>query len=90
VQEILGKGCGVVRDFDQPLQHGVRVDLEHPGDGADAQAFRQCAYGPHQSLGHHTLAMQRRAVGLLEIAPTARAMQLAPRSTAGMPCTIRA
>jgi hypothetical protein len=28
--------------------------------------------------------MQRCAVGLLEIAPTARAMQLAPRSTAGM------
>src|SRR6266849_3673024 len=28
--------------------------------------------------------MQRRAMGLLEIATTARAMQLAPRSTAGM------
>src|SRR5207253_477424 len=35
-------------------------------------------------LGHHTLAMQRRAVGLLEIAPTARAMPLAPRATVGM------
>src|SRR5207249_1181936 len=39
---------------------------------------------PHQPLGHHTLAMQRRAVGLLEIAPTARAMPLAPRATVGM------
>src|SRR2546427_12877448 len=28
--------------------------------------------------------MQRRAVGLLEIATTARAIQLAPRATAGM------
>jgi hypothetical protein len=33
--------------------------------------------------------MQRGAVGLLEIAATAAAMQLAPRAAAGMPCTIR-
>jgi len=40
----LGKGGGVIRYVDQPLQHGVRVDLEHPGDGADAQALRQRAH----------------------------------------------
>src|SRR2546426_530709 len=43
------------------------------------------AHCPHQLLGRHALAMQRRAVGLLEIAPAARAIQLAPRATAGMP-----
>src|SRR5256886_7618369 len=75
----------MIRYLDQPGQYRVGIDFEHPGDGTNAQPFRQGARGPPQPLGHHTLAMQRRAVGLLEIAPTARAMQLAPRSTAGMP-----
>src|SRR5207245_7444034 len=67
-----------------PLQHRVGVDLKHPGHGTDAQALRQRAHRPHQLVGRHTRAMQRGAVGLLEIAATAGAMQLAPRATAGM------
>src|SRR5205807_7280062 len=67
-----------------PLQHGVRGNLEHPGDGADAQALRQRTHRPHPLLGHYAPAMPGCAVGLLARATTARAMQLAPRSTAGM------
>src|SRR3989442_6985053 len=51
-----------------PLQYRVRVHLEHPGDRADAQALRQRAHRPHQLLGRHALAMQGRAMVLLEVA----------------------
>src|SRR5437879_11482814 len=75
----------MVRHLDQPLQHGIGIDLKHPRHRADAQAFSQCAHRPYQLLGRHALTMQGRTVGLLEIAATAGAMQLAPWSTAGMP-----
>src|SRR5262249_4245791 len=61
------------------------IDLKHAGHGTEAQALGQRAHRPHQLVGCHTLAMQRGAVGLLAIAATATAMQLAPRATAGMP-----
>src|SRR4029453_10762713 len=51
----------------------------------DAQALRQCAHCPHQLLGRHALSMQRGAMGLLEVAATARAMQLSPGAAVGMP-----
>src|SRR5882724_4577439 len=70
--------------LDQPGQYRVGIDFEHAGDGTNAQPFRQGAHRPHQPLGHHTLAMQRRAVGLLEVAATAGAMQLAPGATVGV------
>src|SRR6266850_4699191 len=74
----------MVRHLNQPLHHRVRVHLEHPGDSTDAQALRQCAHRPHQLLGRHALPMQRGAMGLLEVAATAAAMQLPPGATAGM------
>jgi len=72
-------------DLDQPDQYGSGVDLKHPSHRADAQAFSQCAHRPHEPLGCDALPMQGRAVGLLEIATAVGAIQLAPRSTAGMP-----
>src|SRR5436309_7954256 len=75
----------MVRGLDQPGEHRIRVHFEHPGDRADAQALRQRAHRPHQKVDRHTLAMQRGAMGLLEIAITARAMQLPPGATTGMP-----
>src|SRR5712691_6349353 len=75
----------MLRNVNQPGQDGIRVHLEHPGDSADAQALSQRAHRPHQPLGRHALAMQWRAMGLLEVAATAGAMQLSPWSTAGMP-----
>src|SRR5216684_6983356 len=74
----------MLRNVNQPGQDGIRVHLEYPGDGADAQPFGQGAHGPHQHVEHDTLAMQWRAVGFLEIATTAGAMQLAPGATVGV------
>ena len=39
VQEILREGRGMVRHFDQPVQHRIGVHLKHPGYSADAQAL---------------------------------------------------
>jgi hypothetical protein len=36
VQEVLGEGLEMVGGGDQPLQHGIGVDLKHPGHGTDA------------------------------------------------------
>ena len=36
VQDILGEGLEMVRHLDQPVQHRVRVDLDHPGNSPDA------------------------------------------------------
>jgi hypothetical protein len=51
VQDILGKGLEMLRGLHQPLQHRVRVDLEHPRHGTDAQACRERAYRPYQQVG---------------------------------------
>src|SRR5712691_6961353 len=75
----------MLRNVNQPGQDGIRVHLEYPGDGADAQPFGQGAHGPHQHVERDTLAMQRRAVGFLARATTAGAMPLAPGATVGMP-----
>jgi hypothetical protein len=58
MEEIAGQGRRVVGGFDQPLQHRVRVNGEHAGHGADAQAFRQRTHGPHHPLGRDAFAMQ--------------------------------
>ena len=65
VQEIPGKGRGLVRHLDQPWQHGSGIDLKHAGHGTDAQTLRQRAHRPHQLLGRDARAMQRGAVGIL-------------------------
>ena len=51
VQDMSGKGLELLRGFDQPLQHGIRVDLEHPRRAPDAQAFGQAGDHPHDQLG---------------------------------------
>ena len=74
----------MVRGLDQPRQHGVGIDLEHPRHGTDAQPFRQRAHRPHQEVGGDALAIQRRAVGLQEIALAGRAVPLPPGAAVGM------
>src|SRR5437867_963060 len=74
----------MLRNVNQPGQDGTRAHLKHPSHRADAQPFGQGAHGPHQHVERDTLAMQRRAVGFLEIATTAGAMQLAPGATVGV------
>ena len=51
VQEILGKGLEMLRGLHQPLQHRVRVHLEHPRHRTDTQAFSERAHRPYQQVG---------------------------------------
>src|SRR5712691_9027788 len=83
-QEILAKGRGVVRHLDQPLQHGVWVDLEHPGHSADAQTFRQGTNRPHEEVRRDALPMHGRALGLLTVALTLETIQLTPGTATWM------
>jgi len=84
VQDGLGEGCEMGGGCDQPLQHRVGIDLEHPGDRAEAHAFRQRAHRPYQQVGRDALAIQRRATRLQKIRLTLAAIQLSPRAAARM------
>jgi hypothetical protein len=39
VEEMVGKRRGMVRDFDQPPQHGIGIDRKDSGDGPNTQPF---------------------------------------------------
>src|SRR2546427_6781426 len=79
------KGPQLVGGLRQPLQHRVRVDLEHARRPPDAQAFGQAPDDVHDALDGHAFTMQDRAMGFEKVAPTAAAIQLSPGATAGMP-----
>ena len=78
------KGPQLVGGLHQPLQHRVRVDLEHARRPPDAQAFGQARDDPHDEVDRGALAMQERAEGLEKIAATGDAQQLSPGTTTGM------
>jgi len=73
VQDVSGKGLELVRGLHQPLQHGVRVDLEHPRGAPDAQSLGQACDDPHDEFDRGTLAMKERAKGLEKIAAAGHA-----------------
>src|SRR3989475_12465930 len=74
----------MVGGLDQPLQHCIGVDLEHPSHGTDAQPFRQCPHGPNKHVGRYPLPMQRRAMRLKKIPATFAAIELSPLAATGM------
>jgi hypothetical protein len=84
VQEVLGEGFEMVGGLDQPVQHGVGIDLEHPSHGTDAQPFRQCPHGPNKHVGRYPLPMQRRAMRLKKRPATLAAIELSPLAATGM------
>ena len=84
VQDVSGKGPQLLRRFDQPLQHGIRVHLEHPRRAPDAQAFGQARDDAHDELDSGALAVKDRAEGLEKIATTDHTQQLPPGTATGM------
>ena len=74
----------MLRGFDQPRQHGVWVYLEYASDRSNTEAFSQGSHDVYDELGWHVLAMQRGAVGLLEILAARETLELAPRPTPRM------
>src|SRR5262245_18151805 len=83
-EEIRREGPQVLGRFHQPVQHGIGVDLEHPGRGTNAQAFSQAGYHADDQLHWHPSAMHERAMRLQKVACAGGALELAPGSTAGM------
>ena len=85
VQEMTRKGTQLVGGRHQPLQHRVRVDLEHARRPPDAQASGQAPDDVHDELDCHAFTRQERAMGFEKVAPTAAAIQLSPGATVRMP-----
>jgi hypothetical protein len=84
VQEVLREGPQLLGRVDQPLQHRIRIDLEHPCGAPDAQALSQARDDAHDELDRGALAMKDRAKGLEKIAATGDAQQLPPGPATGM------
>jgi hypothetical protein len=84
VEKVARKGPQLVGCFNEPVQHGVRVNLKHPRRASDAQALGQTGDHPHDQLWCHTLAVKERAEGLEKIAFAGETLELTPRTTIGM------
>src|SRR6267378_6046589 len=69
---------------EDPLQHRVRVDLEHARRASDAQAFGQAREDADDELDRPTLAMQERPEGLQKVAATSATQPLTPGTAIGM------
>jgi hypothetical protein len=74
----------MIRRFDQPVQHGVGGDCEHPRGGANAEALCQAGQHVDEQLPGDLLAMKERAVVLREIPLARGALELAPGAATGM------
>lgn len=83
-EEIRGKGTELLGRFDQPVQHGGGVDLEHPRRGTDTQAFSQTGQDAHDEFHRRLFAMKDGAVMFGEIALARGAVQLPPGAAIGM------
>src|SRR5712691_6821528 len=83
-EERAGKRLELLCRFHEPLQHGVRVNLKHPGRGAYAQAFGQARQYTDQQLHRNPLAVKERTVRLQKASFTSATVPLSPQATAGM------
>src|SRR5262249_42406062 len=84
VQDVSGEGLELLRRFDQPLQYGIRVHLEHPRRPPDTQALGQTGDHPHDQLRGHAFAMKDRAEGLEKVTTTDHTQELPPGTPIGM------
>ena len=84
VQEVLRESPQLLRRFDEPLQHRIRLDLEHPRRAPDAQALSQARDDTHDAVDGGALPMKDRAERLEKIAATGDTEQLPPGAPIGM------
>src|SRR5205823_6193924 len=84
VQEVLRKGPELLRRLHQPVQHRVRIDLEHPRGAADAQALSEAADDVHEEVDRDALAMEQGAVMLWKVPFAGRTVELTPLTPARM------
>src|SRR5215470_985888 len=84
VQKVLRQGPELLRRLQQPLQHRVRIDLEHSRGAADAQALSEAADDVHDEVDRDALAMEQGAVMLGKVPFAGRTVELTPLTPAGM------
>ena len=84
VEDVSRKRLKLLGRFDQPLQHGIGGDLEHPRGAADAQALSEAADHVHDAVDRDALAMEQGTVMLWKGAFAGRTVELTPRATVGM------
>jgi hypothetical protein len=84
VEEVLGEGPQLLRRFDQPLQHRICIDLEHPRRAPDAQSLSQARDDPHDKLDRLPLAMEEGPEGLEKITTADDTQQLPPGTATRM------
>src|SRR5262249_32155510 len=84
MQEVLREGAQLLRRLHEPVQHGVRVHLEHPRGASDAHAPSQTRDDPYDEVNRHTLTVKERAEALEKIAATGDTQQLPPGAAIGM------
>jgi hypothetical protein len=83
-EEMDGKGAQLLGHFDQPVQHGIRVDLEDPRRSADTEPFSQAGQDAYDALDRRLFAMEDRAMGLQKVTVACRTVELTPGAAAGM------
>jgi hypothetical protein len=84
-QEISGKGAELFGRFDQPVQHGVRIDLKDPSRRADPQTLSQAGQDAHDEIDLGLFAVKHRTVMLGKKGVARGAMDLTPGATTRMP-----
>src|SRR5262249_20761889 len=84
VQGVSGEGVELLRCLHQPLQHRMRLDLEHPRRAPDAQPLGQARDDPHDEVDRGALPVKDRAERLEKIATTDDTQRLPPGPTTGM------
>src|SRR5262249_60510380 len=70
--------------LDEPLQHRIGIDLEHPRRAPDAQALSQAGDDTHDKLDRLPLAMEQGPEGLEKITTADHTQQLPPGTAARM------
>src|SRR5262249_812307 len=70
--------------FDQPVQDGVGVDLEHPRRGADTSPLGQAGQDAHDTFHRRLFAVEERTVRFQKVPLTRGTVELPPGATAGM------
>src|SRR5262249_4730985 len=78
------KGAQLLGGFDQPVQHGIGIDLEDAGGGADTSPLSQAGHNPYDQLDWGLFAVEDRAMRLQKVPRASRTVALAPRAAAGM------
>src|SRR5262245_27442292 len=84
MQEVLRAFSQLIRRLHEPLQHRIRVHLEHPRRAPDTQAFGQAADDPYDEVRRGPLAVKDGAEGLEKVATTSDAEQLSPGTATRM------